>query len=148
MSHLTVKMKFLKKCQKSSIIYGTRFSQPKYHIPRWKLWTVAWNQKFTRVICVKLKISKNQKSRFFLMSQGPFNPKIRFLGQKVCHVACLQTDTQSDYCGHPFRVSGCFPSTYHQGSAQKWHSGQKILTNWHLTSWKDSRIKNDHRNNK
>ena len=30
-----------------------------------------------------------------------------------------QTDThESDYCGHPFRVSGVFPSTYHQGSAQ------------------------------
>ena len=34
-----------------------------------------------------------------------------------------RTDTQtdryeSDYCGHPFRVSGAFPSTYHQGSAQ------------------------------
>ena len=29
-----------------------------------------------------------------------------------------QTDTQGDYCGHPFRVSGFFPSTYHQGSAQ------------------------------
>ena len=56
---------------------------------------------------------------FFLMSQGSFNPKIRFLGQKVCPVARLhtdrqtdtqthrQTDTQeSDYCGHPFRISG------------------------------------------
>ena len=30
-----------------------------------------------------------------------------------------QTHThESDYCGHPFRVSGVFPSTYHQGSAQ------------------------------
>ena len=30
-----------------------------------------------------------------------------------------QTDThKSDYCGHPFRVSGVFPSTYHQGLAQ------------------------------
>ena len=29
------------------------------------------------------------------------------------------TDThESDCCGHPFRVSGVFPSTYHQGSAQ------------------------------
>ena len=23
---------------------------------------------------------------------------------------------ENDYCGHPFRVSGGFPSTYHQGS--------------------------------
>ena len=72
----------------------------------------------------KMTISKNKKMRFFIMSQGSVNPKIRFLGQKVCSVARLQTDTQtdrheSDYRGHPFRVSGVFPSTYHQGSAQK-----------------------------
>ena len=58
---------------------------------------------------------------FFLMSQGSFTPKIRFLGQKVCSVARdTHTDTQeSEYRGHPFRVSGMFPSTYHQGSVQK-----------------------------
>ena len=66
---------------------------------------------------------EKQKMRFFLMSQGSFNPKIRFLGQNVCLVARGQThrhtDThESDYCGHPFRVSGGFPSIYHQGSAQ------------------------------
>ena len=38
------------------------------------------------------KISKNKKMRFFLMSQGPFSPKIRFLGQKVSSVAWRQTD--------------------------------------------------------
>ena len=64
-----------------------------------------------------MEISK--KMRFFLMSQGSINPKIRFLGQKVCSVAHLHTGRhESDYCGHPFRVSGVFPSTYHQGSAQ------------------------------
>ena len=60
------------------------------------------------------------------MAQGSLNPNIRSLGQKVCPVACWhtdgrtdgRTDTQSDYCGYPFRVSGFFPSTYHQGSAQ------------------------------
>ena len=26
------------------------------------------------------------------MSQGSLNPKIRFLGQKVCPVACLHTE--------------------------------------------------------
>ena len=44
----------------------------------------------------KMKISKNKKMRFFLMSQGSFNPKIRFLVEKVCPVACLQTDRQTD----------------------------------------------------
>ena len=53
------------------------------------------------------------------MSQGSLNPKIRFLGQKVWPVARAQTHRQSDYWGHPFRDSGFFPSTYHQGSAQK-----------------------------
>ena len=75
---------------------------------------------------IEMKILENRKKLFFLMSQGLFNPKIRFLVEKVCPVACLhtdrqtdgQTDRQSDYCGHPFRVSGFFPSTYHQGSAQ------------------------------
>ena len=40
------------------------------------------------------KISK--KMRFFLMSQGSFSPKIKFLGQKVCSVARGQTDRQTD----------------------------------------------------
>ena len=39
-----------------------------------------------------MKISKNKKMRFFLMSQGSLNPKIRFLGQKMCSVARLHTD--------------------------------------------------------
>ena len=47
---------------------------------------------------VKMKISKNKKMRFFLMSQGSLNPKIRFLGQKACPVARGHTDThESDY---------------------------------------------------
>ena len=33
---------------------------------------------------------------FFLMSQGSFDPKIRFIGQKVCSVARVQTDRQTD----------------------------------------------------
>ena len=66
-----------------------------------------------------MKISKNTKKNFFFISQGSLNPKIRFLGQKVRLVAREQTDGhESDYCGHPFRVSGVFPTTYHQGSAQ------------------------------
>ena len=45
---------------------------------------------------VKMKISKNKKMCFFLMSQGSLDLKIRFLGQKVCPVACLQTHTKVD----------------------------------------------------
>ena len=57
----------------------------------------------------KMKISKKQK--------------IRFLCQKMCSVAREQTYIQtyrrgSGYRGHPFRVSGICPSTYHQGSVQ------------------------------
>ena len=43
-----------------------------------------------------MKISKNKKMRFFLMSQGSLDPKIRFLGQKVCSVAHVQTDRHTD----------------------------------------------------
>ena len=59
--------------------------------------------------------------RFFLMSQGSFSPKIRFLGQKVCSVARTQTDRQTDrheseYRGHPFRVSGFFKFSFNLSS--------------------------------
>ena len=30
------------------------------------------------------------------MYQGSFNPKIKFLGQKVCYVARVQTDRRTD----------------------------------------------------
>ena len=55
---------------------------------------------------VKMKISKNKKCGFFLMSQGSLDPTIRFIGQKVCSVACIQTHIQidrheSEYRGHP-----------------------------------------------
>ena len=41
-----------------------------------------------------MKISK--KMRFFLRSQGSFNPKNTFLGQKVYSVACIHADRQTD----------------------------------------------------
>ena len=41
---------------------------------------------------VKMKMSKNKKMRFFLMSQGSLNPRIRFLGQKLWSVARVQRD--------------------------------------------------------
>ena len=46
------------------------------------------------------------------MSQGSFNPKFRFLGQKVCSVTCDQTH-ESEYRGNPF-----FAPTTYQGSAE------------------------------
>ena len=71
--------------------------------------------------CVKIKFAKNKRIISFLMSKGSLDPKIRFLGQKVCSVACIQTDThESENIGYPgFRVSGLFPSNYHQGSVHK-----------------------------
>ena len=53
---------------------------------------------------VKMKISKKEKEKksFFLMSQGSLNPKTH----------------ENEYRGYPLRVSGFFPSTYHQGSVQ------------------------------
>ena len=42
-----------------------------------------------------MKISKNKKMSFFIISHGSLNPKVRFLGQKVCAVARGHTDTQT-----------------------------------------------------
>ena len=44
---------------------------------------------------VKMKIVKNKIMHFFLMSQRSLNQKIWFLGQKVCSVARLHTDTRT-----------------------------------------------------
>ena len=53
---------------------------------------------------VKMKISKNKKMPFCLMSQGSLDPKIRFLGQKVCSVARVQTDRHT--VTHTHRQTG------------------------------------------
>ena len=45
---------------------------------------------------IKIEILKNIRMCFFLISQGSFNPKIRFLGQNVCSVARERRDTQTD----------------------------------------------------
>ena len=45
---------------------------------------------------VEMKISKNKKMRFFLMSQGSLNPKIRFLAQKVWSIARVRRHRQTD----------------------------------------------------
>ena len=43
---------------------------------------------------VKMNISKNKKMSFFLMSQGSFDQKIRFLDLMMCSVA-RQTDRRT-----------------------------------------------------
>ena len=71
---------------------------------------------------------EKQKNRFFLMSQGSFSPKIRFLGQKVCSVARTQTDRhESEYRGHPFRVSGFFKFSLNLSSRSGPRSTAKLL---------------------
>ena len=64
------------------------------------------------------------------MSQGSLDPKIRFIGQKVCSVARVQTDTHTDR--HTHRQTDTKVNTketmswfqdfvssiYHQGSVQ------------------------------
>ena len=50
---------------------------------------------------IKIKISKNKKTRFFLMSQGSFNPKITFLAPKILAVA--RTDRLT--LRHTYRVT-------------------------------------------
>ena len=56
-----------------------------------------------------MNISKNKKMRFFIMSQGSFNPKNRFLGQNVCSVARVQTHRQTGTkVNTEDRVSGFF----------------------------------------
>ena len=63
---------------------------------------------------------KKIKMLFFLMTQGSFSPKIRFLDQKVCSITRGQTDRhESENRGHPSRVLEFIsnvPSTYHQGA--------------------------------
>ena len=68
---------------------------------------------------VKMKISKNKKMRFFLMSQGSFNPKIWFLGQKVCPVASSHTDTHTDRVTTEGSLSG-FQDSYLQPIIKDW----------------------------
>merc|ERR1711923_168700 len=57
MTHLNVKNGILKKGQNSSILYGTRFSKPKYHIPILKTVTSSIETKKLLVLYKK----KNRK---------------------------------------------------------------------------------------
>ena len=53
---------------------------------------MLYEEKNRKMSIKRVKIKFRKKNiRFFLISQGSFNPKIRFLGQKVCPVARPQT---------------------------------------------------------
>ena len=81
-----------------------------------------------------MKMSKKKKMRFFLKSQGSFNSKIKFLGRKMCSVARVRTDRQTDTQTHTkvttvgtlLGFQDFFPPTYHQGSAQNEHLQSEI----------------------
>ena len=73
MTPLTVENGIFKKCQKSSISYVTRFTQPKYHIPRRKTVTMSLKQKNREKSKNAYKKRKNenfekQKHAFFLIN--------------------------------------------------------------------------------
>ena len=96
-----VKMKF-KKNWKSLFSNGIRSSQPKYHIPKWKIVTGRLKMKITSVTGISfflemlikaLTFLKNTKKGFFSCPKD-HSLKIRFLGQKMCSVARMQRDTK------------------------------------------------------
>ena len=71
----------------------------------------------------KIKISKNKKMRFVLMSQGAFKPKIRFLGQKLWPVGARQTDRDSkDRGSYIHSFSQFFLHQSHVAVQQHWCS--------------------------
>ena len=62
---------------------------------------------------------------FFLMSQGSLNPKIRFLGQKVCSVAPVQTHRHTDtkpITGDPFKFQEFFLQPIKERSDNDFHT--------------------------
>ena len=102
-----------------------RTLQSKNQVPRPKgvLCSSETDRKVKMVLKIPFfKISKNKKLSFFLMSQGSFSPKIRFLGQKVCSVDRTQTDRQTDTKVNTEDILSGFQefflSNYHQGSVQ------------------------------
>ena len=105
----------------------TRFSQPKYHIPRWKTVPSSLKKRtFTNLHKnrkMAIKIVKKENFEKWKKQFLPHVPRITQPKNKVPRskgmLCSPSTDThESGYCGHPFKVSGIFPSTYHQGSAQ------------------------------
>ena len=73
-----------------------------------------------------MKISKNKKMRFFLMSQGSLNPKIRFLGQKMCSVARVRTNRQTDTQTHTKVTTEGTLSGFQEFFLQRYHQGSPV----------------------
>ena len=150
MTPLTVKKENI---QKRSISNGTRFSQPKNYILKncdqlleSKNLLVLYMENNRKMPIKSVKIEISKKMSFFLMSNGSFNPKIRFLSQNdggLCsprtgthththththtytHTHTLADTPESEYRGQPFRVARSF--TYHEVSVQKDDRGK---TKW------------------
>ena len=72
-----------------------------------------------------MRIVKNKKNAFFFSCPKDHltqNPKSKGVLCSSLTDTDRQTHThtlESEYRGHPFRVSSIFPSIYHQGSVQK-----------------------------
>ena len=93
---------------KPHVMVSWRLSVPKTKFVSRSMWLVARTEDLQRIKKKilengqkkalkgpKIKISKNKKLRFFLMSQGVLCQKNRFLGQKLWPVARVQTHTQT-----------------------------------------------------
>ena len=116
----------LKYCQKITKMTHLAVKNDKQFKPKHLLVLFIYVKKSKMPIkSVKMKISKNGSLSY------PKDHSFQKLGSQVKRCALQpdytqthrhtdrQTDThESDYCVHPFMVSGVFPSTCHQGSAQ------------------------------
>ena len=70
---------------------------------------------------VKMNISKKKKGVSFSCSKDPSTQKLASY-VKRCALPPTHTHVETDRLksenrGYPFRVSGIFPATYHQGAA-------------------------------
>ena len=78
-----------------------------------------------------MKISKNKQNCFFSCpkehSTQKLSSQVKRCGLQPADGRTDRHTHASDYCGHPFRISGVFPSTYHQGSAQQKENQTSVL---------------------
>ena len=126
---LTVK-KWIFKKKKSYFLMVKGHINPKITSLGEKLWPVAWilflleiykeKKRKMSIKSVKMKISKKNYLSHVPRIIQPKNLVPRPKGVLCSLVTDRQThEHENDYCGHPFRISGVFPSTYHQVTAPK-----------------------------